>query len=107
MKWWATTAIESDYDWDDMTLPHLHIKNADVFEEPMDSWMGDRMQMGSRIHNMGHAVVVLPIKLRVLCDLENIQSATRAFAGVLPPEDHRHHPGPPHWQHSGSAARYP
>ena len=80
MKWWATTAQESTYNWMDMSLPHLHIKNADILEEPMDDWV-----TGNLI-DLSHVLVVILIKLRVLSDLKNIQSATRAFAGVLPLE---------------------
>ncbi|KAI1359266.1 hypothetical protein F5Y08DRAFT_332494 [Xylaria arbuscula] len=31
IKWWA--AVDDDYDWGDMSLPYLDIRNADAFEE--------------------------------------------------------------------------
>lgn len=30
--WWATTGQERDYDWGNMDLPYLDIKNADILE---------------------------------------------------------------------------
>ena len=78
MKWWATKAEESDFDWGDMSLPYLDIKDADVLEPPV-YWT-------TRWVKLAHASIVVLIKLRILLDLQSMQSATRAFTGILPPE---------------------
>lgn len=71
---------DGNFDWGDMSLPHLDVKNADILEEPMNNWTN------SDWINLAHASAVTLIKLRIITNLENIQNATRALAGVLPPE---------------------
>jgi hypothetical protein len=34
IKWYETTGADSHYDWGDMDLPFLDVKNADVYEDP-------------------------------------------------------------------------
>ncbi|MBE3049684.1 hypothetical protein IMZ48_45750, partial [Candidatus Bathyarchaeota archaeon] len=79
MKWWAVMDEESDVDYADLSVPYLHIKNANILEEPMKSWTGKHL-------NLAHASAVILIKLRILANLKDVQNATRAFSGVLPPE---------------------
>ena len=80
MKWWAAKGEESNFDPGDLSRPFLDIKNADMLEPPMKYWTSDFWV------ELSHASVVTLIKLRILIDLRNMQNATRAFAGVLPPE---------------------
>lgn len=79
MRWWAVKFVESDYDWGDISLPYLDIKDADIMEPPLECWNG-------RFLDMSHTSAVLLIKLRILADLRNVQNATRALTGTLAPE---------------------
>jgi hypothetical protein len=67
IKWWATTGDSDDYDWGDMDLPFLDVKDADVFEsaEPFS---------GRRI-NLSETVAVLLLKIKLLRDLTTLQNS--------------------------------
>ncbi|KAM6513439.1 hypothetical protein FALCPG4_015860 [Fusarium falciforme] len=80
MKWYATTGNESDYDWGDMDLPFLDVKDADVFESPKKFWV-DKGWL-----DLSHSAAVALIKVRVLLDLQAIQNATSALRGTVPQE---------------------
>ncbi|KAK9357141.1 hypothetical protein V1504DRAFT_494618 [Lipomyces starkeyi] len=68
LKWWATTGEERDYDWGDMDLGYLDVKDADVFEN---------VDLYTREHySLSHAVSVTLIKIRILHDLRNLQGST-------------------------------
>ncbi|GAB0138197.1 hypothetical protein EsDP_00006438 [Epichloe bromicola] len=75
VKWYATTGNESDYNWGDMSLPFLDVKDADVLE-PVDDLRFE----------LSHATSVLLIKTRLLLDLEAFQAASCPLAGGLPAE---------------------
>lgn len=68
LKWWATTANEDNYDWGNMDLGYLDIRDADAFEEP-DIYI-------QRFHSLNHAVAVTLIKIRLLQDLRSLQAST-------------------------------
>lgn len=78
MKWWATTGQESNYDWGNMSLPFLHIKDADALEPPVDEWTN-----GEHL-DLSHTASVMLVKVRILLDLKSIQSTRRASPGSLP-----------------------
>ncbi|KAF4463452.1 MYND finger [Fusarium albosuccineum] len=80
VKWYATTGDASDYDWGDMDLPFLDVKDAHVLEAPLPKWAG------SGWIDLSHAVAVTLIKVRILLDLQAAQSTTRVLQGTLPPE---------------------
>ncbi|KAI8725696.1 MYND-type zinc finger protein samB [Fusarium sp. LHS14.1] len=80
MKWYATTGEQSDYDWGDMDLPFLDVKDADVFETPLEKWTGEGWL------EMSHVVTVTLIKVRILADLQGALNATVAFEGSVPEE---------------------
>ena len=77
MKWYA---LNNQEHWRDDTLPYLNIKNADVFEDPLDIWV-----VGLS-HSSAHVAAVLLIKVRLLLDLQAAQNARRALQGSIPAE---------------------
>ncbi|WAO90097.1 MYND-type zinc finger protein samB [Fusarium falciforme] len=79
-KWYATTGNPSHCAWDDLDLPFLDIKGADVLEPPMENWAN------SRWIKMIHVVAVILIKVRVLLDLQAAINTTRALQGSIPEE---------------------
>ena len=68
-KWWATTGQEGDYDWGDMTKPFLHVKNADVFEPPLEDFV-------SKYSNLSHSTAITLLKIRLLMDLRALQNSS-------------------------------
>ncbi|KAK9443859.1 zinc finger domain-containing protein [Metarhizium brunneum] len=80
MRWYATTGEEPQYDWGDMNQPFLDIKGADVLEAPAKRWTN------TAFLDLSHAVAVVLIKMRVLLDLQAIQSARIALHGTIPQE---------------------
>jgi len=80
MKWYGTTGEEMDYDWSNIDLPFLDVKDADVLEAPVKRWT-------SKYLSLSHAMCVSLIKIHVLLDLVAMQNVTRALRGnSLPPE---------------------
>ena len=59
MKWHATTGSEPRRDWDNMELPYLDVKNADILETPLDGWANNRFL------ELSHVAAVLLIKVRI------------------------------------------
>jgi hypothetical protein len=68
LKWYATTGQEGDYDWGNMDLGFLDVKDADAFE-PVDLFTQE-------FADLGHTVSVTLIKIRMLCDLRSLHSST-------------------------------
>ncbi|KAJ5623417.1 hypothetical protein N7490_012022 [Penicillium lividum] len=58
LKWWATKNENRSYDWSDMSLPYLDIKDANVLE-PVDSFIKNSF-------DLPHLVMVTLLKIRVL-----------------------------------------
>lgn len=79
VKWYATTGIDRNYDWNDIDLPFLDVKDADVLESLRGMWT-------TEYPSLSHAVAMTLVKVRVLLDLQAIQNAARAFTGAIPPE---------------------
>ncbi|CCT63383.1 uncharacterized protein FFB20_09596 [Fusarium fujikuroi] len=80
VKWYATTGSESKYDWGDIDQPYLDIRDADVLEEPLETWANGKYL------SLGHVAAVTLIKVRILLDLQSAQNAARALNGTIPPE---------------------
>lgn len=80
MKWFATTGAEPFYDWGSLEQPFLDVKNADVLEEPVESWTQTDFMF------LSHAAALTLIKVRVLLDLQAIQNARIALRGSVPQE---------------------
>jgi hypothetical protein len=62
VKWWATTGEQGDYDWGDMSLPYLDLKNADIFE-PVDIFCRNYLELS-------HIVSVTLLKLRLFLAIQ-------------------------------------
>ena len=77
VKWWATTGQDSHYDWGDMSLPYLDVKEADILE-PVDLFTRKYL-------SLSHTVSVTLLKIRLLLDARNLQNST-AVGEKLPQE---------------------
>ncbi|KAE8449065.1 hypothetical protein EG329_008653 [Mollisiaceae sp. DMI_Dod_QoI] len=66
IKWWAID--RPDYDWSDMSLPYLDMKDEDVF--------GGVALFTKEYSNLCFTVAITLIKIRLLLDLENLQNAS-------------------------------
>ncbi|OTA04373.1 hypothetical protein A9Z42_0049790 [Trichoderma parareesei] len=80
VKWYATAGQDPHYDWANMSLPFLNVKNADVFEEPPSGLVR------SSFMALSHAAALVLIKVRILLDLQAIQYARIALKGSIPAE---------------------
>ncbi|KAK5946507.1 hypothetical protein PMZ80_000650 [Knufia obscura] len=82
VKWYETEGQRSDYDWGDMDLPFLNVKNANVLEgvEFIDRKYGG-------VH---HVSAVMLLKLKLLVDIQNIKLSRRVLVDKMPPELWRH-----------------
>ncbi|EEU38297.1 uncharacterized protein NECHADRAFT_77121 [Fusarium vanettenii 77-13-4] len=78
VKWWATCDSHEDYDWEDMTLPHLDIHGADVFEYP------DFLE---RHPALNHIIAILLLKLKLLVDIRNLKMTRKILALRRVPHD--------------------
>lgn len=65
-KWWSIIDEKSDYDWGDANLPYLDIRNADAFEH-----VG---YLCRRYIDVSQVVAVVLLKIRLLLDLNTLQS---------------------------------
>ena len=77
IKWYSTTGQEGDYDWGDMDLPYLDVKNAYVLE-PVDLYT-------RKYGDLSHTVAITLLKIRLLQDLKALQNST-AVGGKVPRE---------------------
>lgn len=80
VKWWATTAQASDYDWGDTSLPYLDIKDADIFE-PADLFCQKYLELS-------HVVSVTLLKIRLFLAIKECLQNTGVLrkSGSLPTE---------------------
>lgn len=64
MKWYATVGQEGDYDWGDMDLGFLDVKDANVFEsvEPFVNKYSD----------LCFVVNITLLKIKLLIDIQNL-----------------------------------
>ncbi|MCJ1382607.1 hypothetical protein MMC17_005720 [Xylographa soralifera] len=67
-KWWATTGQEGDYDWGEIANPYLDIKDADVFEPPIEHFLS--------ASDLGHSVAITLLKIRLLIDVRALQNSS-------------------------------
>lgn len=77
LKWYATTGSRGDYDWGDMDLPFLDVKDADVFEA-VSEFIGE-------YSDLSHAVPLMLIKMRLLRIVKSLKN-TDFLYDRLPPE---------------------
>ena len=80
IKWWKTAGASSNYDWDNMDLPYLDIKNADILE-PVE-------YICDEYFGVSHNVAATLLKIRLLLGVKKaLQStATLSERESLPPE---------------------
>ncbi|PHH77133.1 hypothetical protein CDD80_901 [Ophiocordyceps camponoti-rufipedis] len=81
IKWYIHAQEDDTYDWGDMDLPFLDVKNADMLEAPPKKWF-----VGEPWLQLTHAVSLLLIKLRIWLDLRAIRNLSWAVGGLLPQE---------------------
>ncbi|KAN0096373.1 hypothetical protein V8E51_015178 [Hyaloscypha variabilis] len=68
IKWYFTTGQDSHYDWGDMDLPFLDVKDADAFESV-------KLYTG-QFSDISFVVAVALIKFRLLLDIKALQNST-------------------------------
>jgi ribonuclease HI len=73
IKWWATVALDDNYDWSDTTLPYLDTRDADAFE-PVD--------MITKGASLSHLVMLTLLKLRLRLDLEDSWRSRYGFGSA-------------------------
>ncbi|KAL8676592.1 MAG: hypothetical protein Q9186_006908 [Xanthomendoza sp. 1 TL-2023] len=76
-KWYATTGSECKYDWGNMDLGFLDVKDADVFESLPNGFL-------SRYGNLSLTVAVTLLKIRLLLDLRALQNSMILRRKVAP-----------------------
>lgn len=64
VKWWNTKGNASDYDWGDIDLPYLDVKDADIFESPD--------YLCEKFGSLAHTVAAALVKVKVMLDLEDL-----------------------------------
>ncbi|KAM7193946.1 hypothetical protein V8F20_008216 [Naviculisporaceae sp. PSN 640] len=75
LKWWATCDPNGTYDWGDMSLPYLNIRNADVFE-PIDDFRSGGL-------SLPQLAILTLLKLSLGLDLEYlVRSEQEAEEGL-------------------------
>ncbi|KAL8790002.1 MAG: hypothetical protein Q9213_000888 [Squamulea squamosa] len=77
-KWYATTGNRRDYDWGDMSLGFLDVKDADVFEPLLADFLG-------RFGDLSFTVALTLLKIRLLLDLQALQNSA-AIGHKVPQE---------------------
>jgi hypothetical protein len=68
VKWYATAGQDPHYDWGDMSLPFLDVKDADVFE-PVDVFTRRHLALS-------YTVSVTLLKVRLLLDVRDLHKST-------------------------------
>ncbi|KAI8947341.1 hypothetical protein F4801DRAFT_515371 [Xylaria longipes] len=76
IKWWATCDPDGRYDWGDVTLPYLDIREADVLEDP-GFLLGKHPELN-------FLVALLLLKLKLLVDIRNLKITRKVLAQRLP-----------------------
>ena len=74
VKWYAGSGQDSHYDWGNMDLPFLDVKNADVYEDPsfITGEYGDPH----------HIAALILLKLKLLQDAINIRLVRKVIAAA-------------------------
>ncbi|KAK6527732.1 hypothetical protein TWF694_004712 [Orbilia ellipsospora] len=78
IKWWVTCDPKGEYDWGDMTLPYLNIKDADVFE-PIDVFL-------TKFPSISFLAAITLLKIRLLIDLQSLQRTRKEVGALIPQE---------------------
>ena len=67
--WYATTGQEGDYDWGDMELGFLDVKDANVFEPIPKNMIG-------RYFGLSHTVAITLLKIKLLMDVQTLRDSS-------------------------------
>ena len=67
--WYATTGQSGDYDWGDMDLGFLDVKDANVFEAVPKN-------LASKYCDLSHAVAITLLKIKVLMDVRSLRDSS-------------------------------
>ncbi|KAE8351304.1 hypothetical protein BDV28DRAFT_137353 [Aspergillus coremiiformis] len=78
LKWWNVINDDFCYDWGNMDLPYLDIKNADAFESAS--------QFCREYLELSHVVAITLLKIKMLFDLVRLEESTRVLGTKLPRE---------------------
>lgn len=76
IKWYETDGSESDYDWGDMDLPFLSVRDADVFED---------VDFCSEYSSLAFTSAITLLKIKFLLDLQDLQNS-KLLRSRLPTE---------------------
>ncbi|PPQ84331.1 hypothetical protein CVT24_012479 [Panaeolus cyanescens] len=74
LKWYATEGSRSDYDWANLDLPFLNLKDQDAMEN---------LAYFKEKYDLSAVVVMCLIQLRMLLDLQDIKEGTRDPSDLL------------------------
>jgi hypothetical protein len=74
IKWHATAGQDSHYDWGNMDLPFLDVKNADVYEDPS--------YVTGKYGDPHHIAALILLKLKLLQDTINIRLVRKVIAAA-------------------------
>lgn len=77
IKWWAVIDKDPQYDFRDLSLPYLDIKNADVFE-PIDFCFGYK--------DVVQLVALILLKIKLLLDLTVLDGPASTVGAMVPQE---------------------
>jgi tetratricopeptide (TPR) repeat protein len=75
IKWWATCDPDGHYDWGDMSLPYLNIKNADIFEGVDENYL--------KSFDLQHLLALLKIKIRIYSNLQTLSRELKTIYAFL------------------------
>lgn len=78
IKWWSTRGQDADYDWENMDLPYLDVKNADVFEG-VEQFVPDHGALS-------HDASLTLLKIRLMIDVQAVQRARKEAGPHVPRE---------------------
>jgi hypothetical protein len=79
IKWFFVGCDDDDYDWGNTDLPFLEVKDADVFED-VEVFTKNKWQ------DLTQLVSLTLLKIKLLLDLEALQSSTRTIGAKVPRE---------------------
>ncbi|KAK5954616.1 hypothetical protein OHC33_004338 [Knufia fluminis] len=78
VKWYQTEGQRGDYDWGDMSLPFLNIRDASVWESAD--------YLDRRFLSINHVSAIHLLKLKLLIDIRNLKIARKAPPKNVPNE---------------------
>ena len=81
LKWWANFDNDGGYDWTDVTLPYLNIRDADAFE-PINA-------LSLRQLSLSQLVALTLLKLRLFLDLSAFENREFSFMSRPDPDGDR------------------